>query len=253
MAINTENKKTVLSEDASIYSSHKDIPEKEKWKGMDRKGKLKHFKEYYLAPIIIGIIIVGFAGYLIGDAVTKYRDVSFLSVVVNDDLDDDKLTGFNDSFLEYIDGNPKKEKVDISDAYLLSGSNGADSVNAAQSITSYIYAKQLDTIISDKGYFDHYATLGCFADLSTLLTKEQYEKYKDYIYYPEIKEDASLAPAPDDMDTIRPETTYPCGICLKESSVYKDLGGAQTDPVIGIIVTSQRKETAVKFLEFLFP
>ena len=72
MAINTENKKTRLDENAEIYSEHKTVSEKEMWKSMDTEEKKKQFKEYYLIPIIVGILAVGIVGYLIYDAVSGY-------------------------------------------------------------------------------------------------------------------------------------------------------------------------------------
>lgn len=253
MAINTENKKTRLDENAEIYSEHKTISEKEMWKSMDTEEKKKQFKEYYLIPIIVGILAVGIVGYLIYDAVSGYRDVSFMATIINDEIDSDTLDDFNDDFLNYIGGNPKKDKSDISAGYLLSGGSGSDSVRAAQSLTSYIYAKQLDAMIADEATFDHYASLGCFLDLSELLTNEEYAKYEKYIYYPRLEENVSNVPGSEKNDTVRPEKTYPCGIHIGASPVYKKLGGVQPDPVIGIVATSGRRENALKFLKYLFP
>ena len=39
MAINTENKKTRLDENAEIYSEHKTVSEKAMWKSMDTEEK----------------------------------------------------------------------------------------------------------------------------------------------------------------------------------------------------------------------
>ena len=58
-------------------------------------------------------------------------------------------------------------------------------------------------------------------------------------------------PEPD-TDTIRPKETFPCGIYLGDSPVYKSLNGVQPNPVIGIVATSGRRENAIKFLEYLF-
>ncbi|MCI8308355.1 MAG: hypothetical protein HFH14_09945, partial [Lachnospiraceae bacterium] len=136
--------------------------------------------------------------------------------------------------------------------FILSGGSSSDAVSSTESIASYIYAKQLDAMISDTSTFDHYASLGCFADLENLLTDEQYEKYSKYIYYPVIEKPDDKVPSPD-TDTIRPEKTFPCGIYIGESPVYRALEGAQPNPVIGIMVTSERSENAIKFLEYLFP
>ena len=251
MAIQTDNKKTTLEDDASIYSEHKDRSDKEIWNNMNKKERSAWFKDYYLAPILAGIVIAAIAAYLIYDAVSSYRDIALFTTVINDSFDADSRDSLSDSVLEYLGGDPSKEKVDIEDNYMLSGSSGSNTAAAAQRITSYIYAKQLDIIIADPDYFNHYASLGCFYDLRDILSEEQLEKYSEYIYYPELEENSDTN-APEELTTIRPDETYPCGIVLSDSSAYSSLGGAQTRPVMGIVVTSQRVSNAVKFLDYLF-
>lgn len=252
MALDTSNKHTVLEEEASIYSSHRDTTEKSKWKAMNRKEKRVHFKEYYAAPLFAIIAVALIAAYLIYDTVSNYRNVVFMAAIINDQFDDDKLETFNSDILNYLGFDEKKDKVNIDDNYLLSGGSNADAANTAEQLTSYIYAKQLDVMISDKSTFNHYATLGCFSDLKEILTPEQYEKYKEFIYYPEL-EDTSANPAPQKENSARPKTTYACGIILSKSTRYMDLKGAQKEPVFGILTTSQRREDAIKVLEYLFP
>ena len=252
MALDTKNRETNLADDADIYSSHKDIPEKEKWRSMNRSERITHFKDYYALPLLIAVIVMGIASYLITDAVTSYRNIVFLAAVINEDFDNDTLEEFNADFLDYLGCDDKKEKSNVCDGYIMSGGSSAEAVSATESIASYIYAKQLDAMICDTSTFDHYASLGCFADLSELLTEEQYKKYSEYIYYPVLEEPDKSIPAPD-KDTIRPDKTFPCGIYLGQSPVYKSLGGVQPNPVIGINITSGRSENAIKFLEYLFP
>lgn len=252
MAIDTKYKKTALDEDASIYSEHKDTSDREKWKKMNRKERSIHFREYYLAPLLIAAAVIFIVGYLIYDAVSNYRDVVLMVSVVNDSFEEDTLKKFNSDVLDYIGGNPSKEKTSIEDNYLLSGSDSSDALSAAESITSLIYAKQLDAMIADPESFNHYASLGCFYDLRNILTDEQLDKYSDYLYYPELEEDNDPN-APKGLNTVRPSETFPCGILLSESPVYSSLSGAQPSPVLGFVITSKRLDNTLKFLEYLFP
>lgn len=251
MALQTDNKKTSLEDDASIYSEHKSRSDREIWNELNKKERSVWFKDYYLAPILVGIIVVAIASYLIYDAISSYRDTALFTAVINDSFDVDSRDNLCSNVLTFLGGNASKEKVTIEDNYIFSGSSGSNASAAAQQITSYIYAKQLDIIIADPDYFDHYASLGCFYDLRNILSEEQIQKYSDYIYYPELEENSD-SKAPEGITTIRPDETYPCGIVLSDSSVYSSLGGAQTKPVMGIIVTSQRTANAVKFLDYLF-
>ncbi len=251
MAIEIDEKKTVLDDDASIYREHKSGSDKELWNSMNKKERSAWFKDYYLAPILVGLLVVVIVSYLIYDAVSNYRDIALYATVINDRLEPDALDELSADFLKHLDGDPSKEKVNIEDNYMLSGSADGNASAAAQRITSYIYAKQLDIIIADPDYFNHYASLGCFYDLRDILSDEQLSRYSEYIYYPELEENSDKN-APEELSTIRPDETYPCGIVLTDSKVYSSLGGAQTTPVMGIIVTGSRVPAAVSFLDHLF-
>lgn len=250
MAIDTRNRKTTLNEDADIYSKDRELSEKEQWAALGKTEKKVQFREYYMMPLLIGIAVVFIAGYLIYDAVSGYRDIVYMSTIINDSIDTDTLEEFNNDILDYLGYDPSHDKVGFADNYMLSGSSGADSYAAAESITSYIYAGQLDSMIADSDSFNHYATLGCFTDLRDLLTPEQYEKYSEYIYYPELEKNDS--PVPESSSTTRPTETYPCGISLAKSSIYKKLGAAQPNPIIGFITTSKHNDNSIKILEYLF-
>lgn len=252
MAIETKYKKTALDDDASIYSEHKDMDERKKWKSMNRKERKTHFIEYYLGPLLVAAAVIFIIGYFVYDAVKNYRDVVLMVAVVNDRFDDDTLKSFNSDLITYLGYDEKKEKVDFDDKYMLSGGDSAEALSAAEQITSYIYAGQLDCMIADTGAFDHYASLGCFYDLRNILNEEQLNRYADYLYYPELEENNDPN-APEGLDTIRPDETFPCGIILSESPVYKSLNGAQIKPVLGIVSTTKRLDDTLRFLEYLFP
>ena len=44
--MNLKNKKTVLGDDAALYSHKEDVSEKEKWENMSRKERLRYFADY---------------------------------------------------------------------------------------------------------------------------------------------------------------------------------------------------------------
>lgn len=251
MAINTNNRKTTLEDDASIYTPDRELSEKDQWRSMNSSERKTHFKEYYMIPVIITLAITFVVGYLIYDAYINYRDVVYVSTIINDTLDPESLDSFNNDMLEYLGHDSKRKEVRFEDSYLLSGASNSDALVAKEKITSYIYAKQLDSMIADADSFDHYASLGCFSDLSQVLPEDLYNRISEYIYYPNIIQENS--PAAGVSDTVRPTETYPCGINLAASSVYNELGGAQTNPVIGIVITSEHIEDTIKILEYLYP
>ena len=250
MAIDTRNKKTTLNEDASIYTKDRELSEKELWKSMNSNQKKTQFREYYMVPLVAGIAVCFIIGFLIYDAVISYREVAYLTTIVNDSLDENKLKEFNHDILEYLGYDDKKEEVRFEDNYILSGGTSSDVLAATESITSYIYAKRLDAMIADSASFNHYATLGCFVDLKEALSPEQYEKYEQYLYYPELEKNDS--PVPDTLGN-RPTETYACGIILSDSEKYKSLEPAQAQPILGFIITSDNLNESIRILEYLYP
>ena len=236
MALNTNHKKSSLDSEASIYQPNREQSEKAKWNNMSKSERITHFKEYYLTPIFIGLIIIAISSYLIIDAFKSQRDVVFMAAIVNDIMDENSLDQFSTDFLNSLNLDNKKADVNLDDHYLLTGGTSSDALSAAESIMTYVYAKQLDVMIADSDSFDHYASLGCFYDYSYILSNDDFEKYKDYLYYPTIEEtEKSAAPSSDTSN--KPTETYPCGISLAQSSKYKSLQGAQDNPIIGVVVT----------------
>ena len=250
MALDTKHRKTTLDEDAAIYASNRELNEKEQWKAMNKEEKRIQFKEYYMIPIIAGLVASFIIGFLIYDAVINHREVVYMTTIINDMMDTEKLEEFNNDLLLQLGYSEKKHEVRFADNYLLSGGTSADTLNTTEAITSYIYAKQLDSMIADTESFNHYASLGCFYDLREILSEEQYALYEPYLYYPELE--APDNNSPSSAMGSRPTETYPCGIILSERKKYKSLGGAQTKPIIGFLITSSHVDNTADILEYLF-
>ena len=93
MALNTNHKKSSLDSEASIYQPNREQSEKAKWNNMSKSERITHFKEYYLTPIFIGLIIIAISSYLIIDAFKSQRDVVFMAAIVNDIRSEERRVG----------------------------------------------------------------------------------------------------------------------------------------------------------------
>ena len=102
---------------------------------------------------------------------------------------------------------------------------------AEATITTYVYAHELDFMILEKDVFDYYCNLNAFADLGELLGDGACEALGARIY-----EKNGVA----------------CGIMLTDTAFVKQYGITLSDPVIGIVSGSERKEQAVGMLRWIF-
>jgi len=146
-----------------------------------------------------------------------------------------------------------------------------------QRIVAVVQTKELDAVIFDSQCFDQYAVNQIFYDLREVLTPEQIEKYEPYFYYVDmdivraqeeedviVDTDAIAAKgnltleeihelAATRMDPSTMGDPVPVGIVMTdspfatESHSYDDLV-----PVFGISVTTQRVDTCLQFLDYLW-
>lgn len=107
----------------------------------------------------------------------------------------------------------------------------ANTQDSLATITTYVYAHELDFMILEKDVFDYYCNLNAFADLRELLGAGACEALGARIY-----EKNGVA----------------CGITLTDTAFVKQYGITLLDPVIGIVSGSERKEQAVGMLRWIF-
>lgn len=88
MALNVDNKKSVLDDDASLYTKREEYQEKKSMLGrfneLHGEEKKQFFKDYMLKPLIIGGIVVLFLVYSIISTIVNRKTVTFNFAVVQD-------------------------------------------------------------------------------------------------------------------------------------------------------------------------
>jgi len=235
---------------------------------MTRKEKFKYYWEYYRYHVIISIIVIASLSHIIYGIVTN-RDFSFYAVIINShgldgealseefsvlaDLDNEKLHCFIDTTL-FINTNEFSQ----TDSMLV------------QRLFATVGTGELDTIVADAFTFIHFANAEFFIDLRLVLSDDEIEYYKDIFFYvdraaiearrtnfnidivheiktPEqMKQDVELRRQPEIMTE-----PVPVGIFLSDSLILKDAYWGDTVPVIGITVSSSRKDKVLELIEFL--
>ncbi len=247
MAMNLEGKKTELDDKkASIYQKRNDEePEKDKWKHMNKQERWKHFKNYYLKFVVIGLVVVALIGFFFyKDLVTK-KNVVYQCAILNEVALEGPIEEFQNQFVEYLGMNPNKN---LSSFHLyFTDSKVAQSAGASVStdltaVSSLIFAKQMDGMIASEEDLQRYLESGVLADLTTVLSKEDVITLQNHLYIPE-----------DDTH----KDGHPYGIRLKDNPIYDSIfsqgGGIVEDPIFCILVNSTKQDRSEKFLHFIYP
>ncbi len=225
-----------LDGDAEIYNPDRRDPNAaERWREMNTSERIKSFKEYYLKPIIIGIILLGIAAYFIYYLARPTEDELFFAALFNVYItveDDDTMPG---DFKKYLglDDSIDNDRIIIKSYY--------DSILSDTEMNNFFAKKRYDIFITDEERFKTYAKTDNYKDLSETLPADVYEKYKDVLVY-------SNNQAHKDTDE-----EFPYGISLTDSkyTFYDEHDNIIKNPVAGIVINSKRTDTAIKFINFL--
>lgn len=248
-----------------------------KTKEMSAKGKLEYFWDYYKVHTIVAILVIFFAAMFIRDIVTA-KDYNFYSILFNArQLSGDSLES---AFSEYagLDTENYECYIDASTCLSLTSFTEYD-MATVQKLMATIQIGDLDTVVFNSELFNNYAGNEMFLDLRTVLSKEELNTWKDYLYYIDYvevaaeREDVDVEESPAEKDAadderrqqeILEETNrhrspegmaepVPVGIFM-EASPFAEKSGAYSDlvPVFGFVSTSKRTETGKQFLEFLW-
>lgn len=231
-------KETRLNEEAAIYQKRAPETEKEKWSEMNNKQRIAYFKDYYLKKVIVGVIVISFSVYLLITVLSPKPDSILYTMIINDYIDSDTKNAWETDLKDYYQLNPDTQELSIDDTcYILENDMSQSSIAAEQKIATYIYAGQIDVIITDEALFERYASIGYFMDLADCLPTNLYEYFMDSFY---------MAKQEDDIK----EEAY--GIRLDDCEFYQNLGTSLKHPVIGVIASSKNVENSVDFIKYLY-
>ncbi len=249
----------------------------QKMKDMPIKDRLSYFWLYYKVHTFVVIGVVAFIVSMIVNFVTA-KDYGFYGVMLNASLLDN--TSMQDSFIEFGDLDAEHFDYFIETDTTLSYHNTSSiDMTNAQRLIALTQTKDLDAVVFDSEIFGNFSFNEMFMDLRTVLSPEDLEKYEPYFYYVDYAEIAATENSDEvhynsedyetesgeiDREAVIAETDthrhpenmkepVPVGIFMEESpfatksNVYSPL-----IPVYGIAVTSQRVDTAIEYLHFLW-
>lgn len=221
-----------LEADAEIYNpDRKDPSASERWREMSRAEKLSYFKEYYLKYVIMGLLFTIIASYMVYVLVRPEKKDTFFGALFNIYFDSEK--DISDEFGSYLGENVNSDRIFVKSYY--------DSVISDTEINNFYEKRRYDVFITTESRFKTYAKTDNYLNLKDTLPEDIYKKYEERIVYcnNEKLEDN--------------KSEYPYGISVKDCNYtfYDYFGNVIEDPVVGIVINTKRKDTAIKFINFL--
>ena len=210
------------------------MEKKADFRSLSRKAKVQYVWDYYRWPIATAIAALCFVIYLIYHYAT-YRD-PLLNVIMmncNDSITADSK-GF-DEFLEACGYDPKEDSVSLTSSLQFSDGEYSTSYSDTQVLTLMLAAGGQDLFFGTGDEYLDYADQGALMDLSTVLSDELLDRYRDHLIY--TTEDGAVA-------------SYPCAIELTDNA-WLHKYNYYDSCYFGILYQNQNLDAALQFADFL--
>jgi|GEM_PF-88837 len=246
--------------------------QKEKMKDKPFKEKLGWFFEYYKFHVL-GVVVGIIALYSIVHAVITSKDYSFSSMIINSSNIDSEIT--SELFSEYASLDQEKYNcyIDANEVEKSANSMITDT-SVSTRFAAMISSKDLDVIIYDSKEFYEKSLSDFYMDLSTVLSEDDLERFKDNLYYVDRAEMVraetdetiynEIQSIPTDYNSLKEELKKHqdpssmedpvlVGIVIEDSPfVVKTDCYFEKIPVFAIAINTQRLDAALSFLHFIY-
>lgn len=232
-------------------------------KNQPLKKRLSYFWTYYKWYVLGGTLALIAVISIIVQIVTDKEEALFGIVVNSRIISSDQE--FAAAFMEYAGIDPKKYEVSFDSSLYITGQLSQDTVLTRQLIMVYTAAHDMDVAIMDTLAFESYAYNHLFFDLSAVLPEDMLSSLEGKIYYMDNAVAKEMESAQDTdqstkeiayPDPFKPEEMkepVPVGIDISDCEALKDAYYYPDKPVLlGLPATSDRKDMAIRFIEYLF-
>ena len=227
------------------------------FRAMSPGEKLEYIWEYYKWPILLTLLVLGILVWTAHRELTKKEPVLYLAqvnVTVGEDLEQTLTTGY----LTASDRNPRRQEVYVyRDLYL---SDDADVLNheyayaSRMKLMGSIQTQKLDIAIMNREGYDLCSQKGYLADLPSLLAddpalSEQVTPLltENEVVLSDNSIDVMLKVAEEE---VRVTQSVPNALSLSSLPLFQQ-AGFDSEIYLGILVNSQRTETALDYIRYL--
>ncbi|MDE5825464.1 MAG: hypothetical protein K2H91_12380 [Lachnospiraceae bacterium] len=237
----------------------KSLVKNENLKSLNGKSKIQYIWDYYKLPLALFGILLYILVYVSYNHFT-HKDTILYAALVNVNAGEDLTEGLSDDFVEYLNLDPSKNRLELyTGLYLTDDEQNAYFQYAYASrmkILAAIDGEVLDIVLMNQEAFDAFSQNGYLYDLEDFLLQTDSVLYdtikQDFAENITILEDNSIEVQLDSSVTyhaITEEHYY--GIDLSHTDLIRNAGFKE--PVyLGILANSPRRDSAVSYLRYLF-
>ena len=178
MKITAENnsEKTTLEDDAAIYAKRDERSASEKFKDLKGAEKWQYFKDYALAKILAGIVILALVISLLYSMFGPKPDMILYLAIINNPFDLERIDRITDDLTAEFVTDPKKEEIKVDSDFYFS----TNEYNARMKFLTMIAGKTIDFVIFPSSEFGNYHEAEAFAQLEEILPAAQLERLGVY-------------------------------------------------------------------------
>jgi len=229
------------------------------------KEKLAYFWHYYGFRTIFILCIISLAIFFAVEVITQ-KEYAYTGIFFGSEAQDSA-----DSYLaefacrEAIDSEEYELTVQSLLDIRLDGQVTEEMYQTIATFTALVETNIVENIAAETKLFLYYSYLGYTADLRTLLTPDQLESFAPHLVYMDAaliakQQNTGEAPTidyknfPNPKDPDSMTDPVPVGIDLSTASraFHRAYQFRAEDPVIGICSTTEKPETSVNFLRYIF-
>lgn len=236
--MNLKNKKTVLGDEAALYSHKEDVSEKEKWQAMSKKERWQYFVDYYLLKIVAIVVTLAVVGSILYTMLTPKPEVVLSVAVVNDGANQSLYEALQTEFNAAIALDAETQQTVFDTGYNFTNGD----YQSWQKFSMYNMVGDLDISLMPLSLFEEYAPGGYFSTIAARLPSDLYVALSEYLM--ETKQQ-------DEEGNLIPDSETVYGINLSSTWLYEEI--QEKEPMILVInAAPENADNIEKFLELLF-
>lgn len=205
--------------------------EKRKWGQMDGPQRWEYFKDYYLLPLAVTVGVIALVIYLLLQWLVFQKEVVMSGTVYNLELTGAGISEFEEGFLSYLGGDPKKQEARIGSSYI-----SKENYNEIMVVQAKVGSETLDFMILDQDAYELLNEQSFYQNLDDILAPELLEKLGDKLETIE------------DLDT---GITYNSALDISDTEFAKNFRNEDKAYLV-FVAGSHHLEDAGQLVEYLF-
>lgn len=212
--------------------------EKEKLQEMSFRDKMWYIANYYkmhIIGVLLGILVISQVAHIM--YLNTFEDALYCVYLNSVSIDPLNTAPLEEDFASTLNLTSKQSITSESLYASYGDSSGEMDYATITKIVALIAAKELDVIIADEDNIKYHANMSACIDFETLLPADLLAVVKDRLYYAVDAETGE---------------SHAFGIDISGTKFAEDSNLGQTPPYLYIINNSQRIDTAVDLIAYIF-